>query len=514
MADERGWSRRELIRAGSAMLARVAGVAGVAGAAGMSGLAGLATAGCGQRRPSAAASSAAAAPPPPADLTLRIGPVELEVAKGRTVRTTGYNGSAPGPLIRLREGRTVSVEIVNGTAAAELVHWHGQIVPAAVDGAAEEGSLAVPAHGRLRYQLQPGPGGFRFVHTHAAAGGDLTRGSYGGQFAPVYVEPRDEPGRFDQEVFLVTHEWEPQLQGGEMEDEEEEAGEGEGPEAARGKALGAAVAAAEQRPNGWEVGYRLFSINGHALGFGEPLRVREGQRVLLRVLNASATENIRLALPAHRFQILALDGNPVPRPQTVDVLRLGTAERIDALVEMSQPGVWVLGTPRDDDRNAGMGIVVEYAGRGGAPQWRPAPKTRWDYTAFGGARPAPRPDQVIPLVFGKINGGKGGFNRWTVNGKPYGEQGPPQTLRLGARCRLALDNHTDDAHPIHLHRNLFELVSVGGRTTSGVMKDVVLVPPFGRVEVDFTPKQPGLTLFHCHQQLHMDYGFMKLFDVV
>jgi len=76
------------------------------------------------------------------------------------------------------------------------------------------------------------------------------------------------------------------------------------------------------------------------------------------------------------------------------------------------------------------------------------------------------------------------------------------------------DNQTDDAHPIHLHRNSFELIKVSGKPTAGVLKDVVLVKGFWKVEVDVTPAMDGLTLFHCHQQLHMDYGFKLLFNVV
>jgi FtsP/CotA-like multicopper oxidase with cupredoxin domain len=242
--------------------------------------------------------------------------------------------------------------------------------------------------------------------------------------------------------------------------------------------------------------------------------VRKGQRVLFHILNASATENIKLALAGHRFLIVGLDGNPVPTPKTVDVLELGTAERIDAIVEMNNPGVWILGTPKDDDRKNGMGIVVEYAGSSGEARWIAPPKSKWDYIIFGGGEPAKKPDHVIPMVFGKMNGGKGGFNRWTINGKAYDDQGEPTKLQKGLRYRLALENRTDDAHPLHLHRNVFELTSIDGKPTSGVMKDVVLIKGFGRIDVDFTADQPGLTLFHCHQELHMSFGFMKLFDVV
>jgi FtsP/CotA-like multicopper oxidase with cupredoxin domain len=269
----------------------------------------------------------------------------------------------------------------------------------------------------------------------------------------------------------------------------------------------------QEKPNGWEVGYRRFTVNGKCLGYGDPIRVKPGQRVLFHILNASATENIQLALPGHQFQVVALDGNPVPQTQSVQVLQLGTAERISAVVEMNNPGVWILGTPKDDDRKNGMGIVVEYANKTGSPRWVKPQKKPWDYTLFGQNRTTENPDETIPLVFGKINGGKGGFNRWTINGVSFDEKAQPRTLQKGKRYRLLLDNQTDDAHPIHLHRNSFELAKVHGKPTAGILKDVVLVKGFKQIEVDVTPVMDGLTLFHCHQQLHMDYGFKLLFNV-
>jgi FtsP/CotA-like multicopper oxidase with cupredoxin domain len=439
----------------------------------------------------------------PADVTLRIAPVVVDIAKDHSISTIGYNGAVPAPPIRLREGTPVNVDLFNDTDTPEFVHWHGQIVPVNVDGAEEEKSLFVPPHGRLRYRLTPQPAGARWVHSHVMALSDLNRGTYTGQFGFVYIEPKTNPGQYDQEIFLATHEWEPIYT---TEEEEEE------PDAEQLAAM--AAQKKDEKPNGWEIGYQKFTINGKCLGFGEPVRVKEGQRVLFHFLNASATENIQLALPGHVFQVVALDGNPVPRPQPVEALELGTAERIDALVEMKNPGVWILGTPKDDDRRDGMGIVVEYANKGGQPRWIKPPKSAWDYSIFGESRGTPIPDEVIPLAFGKINGGTGGFNRWTINGKGFDEQGAPRTLQKGKRYRLSFDNQTDDAHPVHLHRNSFELTSVNGKPTAGVMKDVVLVKGFKKIEADFTPAMEGLTLFHCHQQLHMDYGFKLLLNVV
>src|ERR1700688_2201250 len=139
------------------------------------------------------------------------------------------------------------------------------------------------------------------------------------------------------------------------------------------------------------------------------------------------------------------------------------------------------------------------------------------YASFGQAQPAAQaPDKVFDMMFAKDNAAVEGFNQWTINGVAYPSDQMMATpllhLREGKRYRLRMRNASDDIHPIHLHRHTFELTKVAGRPTSGVMKDVVMVGGYQEVEVDFTADNPGLTLFHCHQQLHMDYGFMSLFD--
>jgi FtsP/CotA-like multicopper oxidase with cupredoxin domain len=83
-------------------------------------------------------------------------------------------------------------------------------------------------------------------------------------------------------------------------------------------------------------------------------------------------------------------------------------------------------------------------------------------------------------------------------------------VRANYRYRLRFDNQSDEAHPVHLHRHTFEITRFAGKATVGVMKDVIVVPAKKQVEVDFTADNPGPTLFHCHQQLHMDYGFMAM----
>ena len=81
-----------------------------------------------------------------------------------------------------------------------------------------------------------------------------------------------------------------------------------------------------------------------------------------------------------------------------------------------------------------------------------------------------------------------------------------------ASLRLKFRNASDDIHPLHLHRHSFELTRIGGKPTAGVIKDVVMLGGFQELEFDFVADNPGLTLFHYHQQLHMDFGFMALFN--
>jgi FtsP/CotA-like multicopper oxidase with cupredoxin domain len=443
------------------------------------------------------------APPPgaqgKADITLEIAPVTIELVPNHFISTIGYNGSSPGPLLRMKEGTPVTVDVINRTDVSEFVHWHGMMIPPEVDGTEEEGTPPVLPGSSRRFQFTPKPAGTRWYHSHAMANGDLHRGSYTGQFGFVMIEGANNPGQFDQEVFLALRDWEPFYT--QMVDNDDLTQGSQQPER---------PAQLDPRPNGLEVTSLMYSINDKALGAGEPIRVKAGDRVMMHLLNASAIENRQIALPGHRFQVVALDGNPVQVPQPVEVLLLGPGERIDAIVEMNQPGVWILGAPEDDIRNEGLGIVIEYAGQGGTPQWIAPKSLLWDYTVFGRAASSAAPDQTIDMVFEKVPQGSGQFNLWLVNGKSYPHENE-FVLKQGARYRLVFHNRSDDAHPLHLHRHSFELVDINGKPAGGTVKDTVVVPYFGRATVDFTANQPGLTFFHCHIQQHMDFGFKALF---
>jgi FtsP/CotA-like multicopper oxidase with cupredoxin domain len=431
-----------------------------------------------------------------ADHTLRIEPATLEIGSGVTVRTIAYNGQVPGPLLRLREGVPVTIDVTNAGTTDDIVHWHGLAIDSLNDGAMEEGSPMIPAGQTHRYIFTPKPAGTRWYHTHAGAYGNLAAGTYTGQFGFLLIDGKEPSPQYDQEVNLAIHHWEPSF-------------------------VPMVETMREQSANmplttGSDVGYKYATFNGHMLGAGEPIRVNQGQRVLMRLLNASATENVLLALPGHKFTVIAMDGNPVPKQAGVEVLSLAVAERVDAIVEMNNPGKWILGSTLKKARDMGLGIVVEYAGQTGAhvqtssPVWiDPAPHT-WDYTQFAATSAAPEPDETFTLTFRDIGPQKGSqFDTWTINNKSWPDI-DPLLVHAGKRYRLVFRNGSGDQHPLHLHRHTFEVTKIGDKQLSGLKKDVINVMPLGTVEVDFIADNPGNTLWHCHQQLHMDYGFMQL----
>ena len=406
----------------------------------------------------------------PADVTLRIASTTFDVGPKRSIHTLAYNGQVPGPLLRARRGQRLVVDVINDTNARDIVHWHGLHIPSDVDGAYDEGTPEVPAHNRRQYAFTVEPGGTRWYHSHDMPMRDLTKGTYSGQFGMLIVDTGD-PGAYDVEVPLLIHEWEPHF----------------------------------TREGPLDVEFRIGSINGRMLGFGEPVRVRAGQRALFRIVNASATLTHRISLTGHVFRVVALDGNAVPRPAPVRVLEIAPGERVDATVDMSNPGVWVLGETSDEQRKNGLGIVVEYGGQSGEPRWSPPGPFPWDYGAFASLDAAPEADERQTFVFKARDDG----HHWTINGEAWPKISPI-VVRQGRRYRWTLDNQSANDHPIHLHRHTFEVVRVAGKPMSRLMKDVVVVPAWRAVEIDVRADQPGLSLFHCHQQFHMDMGFMAM----
>ena len=200
-----------------------------------------------------------AAPQSKPDYTLKIQPTSLDIAPGVTIKTTAYNGQVPGPLLRIKEGVPVTIEVTNASAHPDIVHWHGLAIDSLNDGAMEEGSPMIAPGAQLRYTFTPRPTGTRWYHTHAGAGGTFPRHL---QWPVRIPAGRREasPAHYDQEIFLAIHHWEPSF-----------VPMVEHARASANSPSPPALTSATSTP----------PSTSHMLGAGEPIRVKQGQRVLL-----------------------------------------------------------------------------------------------------------------------------------------------------------------------------------------------------------------------------------------
>ncbi len=410
-----------------------------------------------------------------AQFSLRIAPVSVELAPGIAVRTTGYNGQSPGPVLRMREGVAATVSVTNASEVPELVHWHGLHLSSAASGVREEGGPMIPPGATRTYRFTPSPSGTRWYHAHTRAFTDLQRAANSGQFGFLLVEPRSHAGAFDQEVFLAVHHWEPSL--------------------------------VRERSAAREAAYRYASFNDKVLGAGEPVRVRAGERVLFHFLNASPTEDVLLHLPRHRFTVVALDGNPVPKHAAADVLSLAVGERIDAIVEMNTPGKWLLGSVDAAERARGLGVCVEYANQNGTARWHPPVALDWSYARFSATgHSTPEPDRLLEMLLEKRLDSPGGIDHWLMNGRSNPDI-EPLFLQQGRRYRLRMMNATARVHPVHLHHHSFELTRINQIPVSGIFKDTIRLDRYNVVEADVAVSHPGPALYHSPQRLVMDSGY-------
>ena len=201
------------------------------------------------------------------DLKLRIAPAKIEIAPGSIIPTTAYNGGTLVSPIRMREGIPVHVEITNDTDMEEYVHWHGFFVPASLDGAMEEKSFPVPRWRKTQLSAHPATSR-RAIRTFAHNGRSQSYvwflrdaqqwskcGTYSGQFGFVYIEPKSDLGRYDQEMFLSTHEWDRYLTNDQLDEQTFETPEQQERERQASKI----------EPDHWEVAYRSPQLTAKRL---------------------------------------------------------------------------------------------------------------------------------------------------------------------------------------------------------------------------------------------------------
>jgi FtsP/CotA-like multicopper oxidase with cupredoxin domain len=458
----------------------------------------------------------------PGTVQLEAREVTWELAPGRTVKAMSYNGRVPGPEIRVREGERVRVVLKNALREPTTIHWHGVDVPNAMDGVGNLTQKPVAPGETFVYEFDARPAGTRWYHTHFREHHQMDLGLV----APLIIEPSaKEPMTYDREITLVVDDWAtgsgralPDTNGG-VAGETGMAGmmdDGMGGMMGGGR-MGGMMRGMRGRAAA-EPAYDTMTINGKAWPATEPLRLKRGERVRLRIISTSAEHTHVLRLAGHRLHVTHTDGNALQAPVEVDSLPIAPGERYDVVVVADRPGAWLFQCSQPGHADAGERMAVIYEGHASrtpeAPEEGRDGLVRWHYGLGSGRDVLPKAGETTRRHDLVLSGGMMGSDVWTINRKVYPNTDP---LRLDRndRALLRLVNMSMEAHPMHFHGQSFRVLAVNGhRAAEPLVKDVVDIAPHMRSAVlELTAHNPGDWLFHCHKPMHMEGGMVVLVKV-
>jgi FtsP/CotA-like multicopper oxidase with cupredoxin domain len=422
---------------------------------------------------------------------------------GRSRQVWGYNGQLPGPVIRVKEGETLRVKVINELGDVPTsVHWHGMHQPGTwqMDGVEEVSRPPIPAGSEFVYEFKATPAGTHWYHSHVGV-------QYGnGLFGPLIVEERTPIAAYDREEIVMLNDW--FLESGDallagilkgMDRKMPAPKEGKGM-----KDFG-------------DVPFQSALINGKGRAPGDKsplatLEVKKGEVVRLRLINASSTYALRFQVDGHPLSIIAADGAPM-RPVTVDNLVIDVGERFDALLRADQGGAHWVHVATLDGKEARA--VLRYpAAPAGEPKAAPAPWGAHTLTQEEMRAPAPVALAAKPKEIALTLGGSMKPYRWSINEQFY-PKADAIVLAKGEAVRFHLRNPTGMDHPFHLHGHYFHVLGKPGALNlkDPVQKDTVNVPAKEELVLQWQATNPGRWFFHCHIEWHLATGMARVIEI-
>lgn len=433
--------------------------------------------------------------------SLRAAPTQIDLG-GRTVSTAAYDGTLPGPAIRVTAGDRLQVAVTNDLPVSTTVHWHGLALRNDMDGVPTLTQQAIAAGSDFRYDfVVPDPGTYWF---HPHVGVQLDTGLY----APLIVEDPNEKGAYDDEIVLVLDDWTDGW--GTSPDDllDGFAAEGMASMSTMGSMDDTSSGVTAATPLGTDTGdvvYPAHLINGRLPENPEVIRRVAGQRIRLRIINAGSDTAYRFAVGGHRLTVTHTDGFPVV-PVTVDTLIIGMGERYDVQLDVIDGTYPIAAEPEGKSSLGARALLTTGSGSPPPPGLRPVELdarllTYDDLVATEAAALGSRSvDRELSM---SLTMGKGG-RQWLINGKVFHDR-EPLSVTQGERVRLTMTNESMMFHPMHLHGHTFGVARASG---AGPRKDTINVLPRSKVVVDLDADNPGRWLAHCHNVYHGELGMM------
>ncbi len=437
------------------------------------------------------------------EFALETAPAEAQIAPSPepATRIWAFNGALPGPELRVRQGERLRVTVTNTLDEPTTVHWHGIRLPNAMDGVPYLTQAPIPSGGQFVYEFDAVDAGTFWYHPHFRSAEQVGRGLYG----PLIIEER-EPPRVDRDITWVLDDW----------------------RLTRDAQISEDFGQFHDITHAGRIG-NMVTING---AIPETFKVRRGERIRLRLINAANGRNFALDLGAHSPVIVALDGMPVaPHVPDDGLVTLGPAMRADLLIDMMEPAgsrTTVIDRFYQGRDYRLIDFVYDDAAlRDDPPGWplelpaNPLPEpdianaTRHEITFGGGMMSGMRGAQVNGKWTDMREMMRAGL-AWAINGvAAHGHvMEPMATLARGTTHILNMRNDSAFPHPIHLHGHHFRVLSLGGEPVRHKpWRDTVLMAPEDRVDAAFVADNPGDRMFHCHIPEHMEAGMMGVIRV-
>jgi len=437
------------------------------------------------------------------DFNLTARPARVLLVPGQPETAVwAYNGTVPGPEIRVRQGTRSRITVENRLAEETTMHFHGIRLPNAMDGVPHLTQPPIAPGAIFTYEFDVPDAGTYWYHPHIDSSVQLGRGLSG----PFIVE-EPEPIAVDRDVVWMLSDWR-LLPDAQIRDD---------------------FRNMHDMSHNGRVG-ETVTINGRV---PDTFAVRGGERVRLRLINAANARVFGLRFTGHQPMVIAYDGHAVtPHAPPDGAVVLGPAMRVDLILDMAgRPGqrFQII-----DDYYRGLAyrlVDLVYdstplrAGPPGSPialrpNTVPEPDLgsaeRQEVTFNGGM-------MGMMMMQQRGMGGMGNMMEMMRSGRIWFMNGvamtghvmePMLTLARGRTALIAMNNETTWWHPMHLHGHAFRVVSRNGAPTRyREWRDTVLVAPRERVEVAFVADNPGDWMFHCHVLEHQESGMMGIIRI-
>lgn len=442
-----------------------------------------------------------AAKQPDKAFTLRAAPSQQHIV-GPDFEATdvwSFNGAVPGSAIRVPMGQVLNVDVENRLAEPTAVHWHGIRLPNAMDGVAGLTQKAILPNETFNYSFTPPDAGTYWYHSHMNAYEQVGRGLYG----PLIIEEAVPPV-VDRDLVWMIDDWR-------LLDD---------------ASISNDFGAGHDRSHAGRIG-NVPTINGK---FRDIVKVRSGERIRLRLINAANARVFSLNFKGLNPTIIAIDGQPLIPYQANGPVVIGAAGRVDLILDMAgQPDT--RSVVQDNAYRAAFDLThFVYEGT-------PLRETLLESAIALPAATLPEPDlsntvnQDVVIAGGAMGGlstamldGKWLALReiaqqgyvWAINDVVANKLDMPPLIDVprGTSVKVSLSNETAFPHPMHLHGHHMKILSIDGKPMPDTRwVDSPLLMPNQKMELAFVADNPGNWLFHCHALEHHAAGLGALVRV-